>query len=130
MVGLSDLFWAYQNSGPAMLFLLAVGGAYAWKHDIQPRLKDLERTQEDRGDRVDDMELNARERTLLINDAHDRTDGLEDAVTRLRERLRGIEQRIAAEHGKTPPGFTEQNGLDGFRNDRGGESAQDPTPED
>lgn len=107
MVGLSDLFWAYQNSGPALLFILVSGATLVWKMDIQPRLKDLEQTQEERGDRWADQRLNSRERAMLLEDAHERADDIEVVMSQLKERVRGIEQAYAIEHGKAPgEGFT------------------------
>lgn len=106
MVG-ADFVWnLYQNSGPALQILLILGGGYIWKHDIEPRLKDLEQTQEDRRDRWDEQELNAQERTLLIDDAHGRLDEVDEAVERLKRRVRGIESSYAVDHEKAPNGWT------------------------
>jgi hypothetical protein len=122
MVGLSDAFWVYQNSGPALLVLIVLGGGYVWRHDIQPRLADLEQTQEQRGDRWEDHRLDARERTLLIDDAQERVDQVEDAVQRLQDRLRDIEQAYARDRGEAVPDrFTN---LEDFA--RGGGDGGDP----
>lgn len=100
MVGLDTVWFAYQNSGPFLLFVLLAGMAYVWRHDIQPRLQDLEATQEARGSRWQDHELNAQERALLLDDAHERIDGMEEAVDNLRDRLLDVQHRVAAEHGR------------------------------
>lgn len=119
MVGVSDLFWVYQNSGPALLFALAAGMLYVWRHDIHPRLHDLEETQEQRRDRWDEQELNAQERAILIDDAHTRVDDIEEVTERLKRRVRGIEHAYAAQTGETPSGYRPDDGGDGF--DSGGD---------
>jgi uncharacterized protein HemX len=100
MVGLGDIWFAYQNSGPLLLFVMIVGGALVYRRDIQPRLQNLEETQEQRASRWQDHELNAQERALLLDDAHERIDGVEEAVDRLRERLLEVQHAVAAEHGR------------------------------
>lgn len=114
MVGLSDLWWAYQNSGPLLLFIIAAGGAAVYHWSLRPRLDrmqarldDLESTQEQRGDRWADHELDARERALLLDEAHETIDQVEDAVERLKMRVRGLEQQFAIEHGEGPEAFEE-----------------------
>ena len=99
MVGLESLLWAYQNSGPALLVMLSFVAGYVYRHDILPRLQEVEQTQEERAERWEDQQLNAQERTLLLDDAHERVDDVEKAVQRLKKRVRGIEQALAAERG-------------------------------
>lgn len=120
MVGISDLIWAYQNSGPALLLAMLAGAGYVYRHDILPRLNSLERTQERRDDKWQDQELNAQERALLIDDAHSRADQLEETMQRLKERVRDIEQSYAVDHGTIPNGFTDDGGDSGFDPDRTG----------
>lgn len=100
MVGLDFVWSIYQNSGPALQIIVILGVAYVWKHDVQPRLDELEQTQENRGDRWQDQSLNSQERTMLIDDAHTRVDDIEDTVERLKTRLRAIEHAHAAAHGR------------------------------
>ena len=100
MFGLGDLFWVYQNSGPALLFILVVLVGYAWKHDVAPRLDAIEATQEDRGDELQERALSAQERDILLDNAHKRIDQAEQALHRLKARVRNIEQAVAAEHGR------------------------------
>jgi len=137
MVGLSDAIWIYQNSGPALLVILILGGGYVWKHEVQPRLNDLERTQEERGDRWEDHRVDARERILLIDDAHERVDQVEDAIQRLQDRLRDIEQAYARDHGEAVPDrFTDLDDFargDGEQQEdfvRGGGSSDQGDPAD
>lgn len=106
MVGLSDVFWVYQNSGPALLFVLLAGGAYVWRHDLQPRLQELEQVQEDRRDRWQDQELNAQERALLVDNAQERLDQVDQAIERLKRRVRSIEQNYAVDHGAVPEDYS------------------------
>lgn len=107
MVGLDFIWELYQNSGPALQIIIILGLAYVWKHDIQPRINDLETTQERRDDRWDDQELNAQERAMLIDNAHERVDDIEVITDRLKKRVRGIEQAYACEHGERPnPGIS------------------------
>lgn len=117
MVGVSDLFWLYQNSGPLLLFLLLAGGTYVWRHDLQPRLKALEETQEARADKWESQQLNAQERAILLDDAHDRTDQIEQAVQRLKRRVRGLEQEYAADAGRPPAGAPGGRGSGGSYHD-------------
>lgn len=120
MVGVSDLLWAYQQSGPALLLLLLAGAAYAWQHDIRPRLEQIEQQQEKRGDRWEQQQLNAQERALLIDDAQERVDQVENAITRLKTRVRDIEQEYAADHGRVPGDPDPEDGP--FRDEtRGGD---------
>lgn len=113
MVGLEFVWSLYQNSGPALQFVLILGVAYVWKHDIEPRLTDLEQTQENRSDRWSDQELNAQERAMLIDDAHERVDDIEAITSRLKTRVRGLEQAHAIEH---------ENDVNGdYRADGGGD---------
>jgi len=114
MVGLSDLFWVYQNSGPALLFGMIIGAAYLWKWEIHPWLEDLEQTQEKHADNWDEQSLNSQERTLLIDDTATRVDDVEDALTRLKQRVRDIEQNYAADHGEVV------NGIDQLDDPKGG----------
>lgn len=100
MVGLTDLWSLYQNSGPFLIFTLTLVVAYIWKFELQPRLDDLEDTQDQRGDKWQDQRLNAQERTMLIDDAHNRLDDVGQSVQRLKARLRSLEQTIAADRGQ------------------------------
>lgn len=102
MVGASDAFWLYQNSGPLLIFVLLSMMAYVWKFDLTPRLDALESTQEDRGDELQERALSAQERDILLDDAQSRIEQVEQAEQRLRKRLRAIEQAFAAEHGRDP----------------------------
>jgi len=109
MVGLADLFYVYQNSGPALLFGLIAGGTYIWKQDLQPRLRELETTQQSHGERWQEHALNAQERTLLLDDVTTRVEDVEDAQERLNARVREIEQKYAIEH--FDPGSSDQGGT-------------------
>lgn len=99
MAGVDDLFWLYQNADTAILLAVSLAAYIAWKRDIQPRLMALEDVQERRGEKWDDQKLSGQERDLLLDDAHDRIGRVEDAVARLRERLRRLENGVAAETG-------------------------------
>lgn len=100
MGGLADLAWSiYQNSGPALqlaLLALLMGG---WKYVVEPRLDDLEEVQATHTDRLDSRALDNRETEVLLADAQDRLDQAEEARASLRERLRQLERRYAADHG-------------------------------
>lgn len=106
------LFSLYQNSGPALQIIIILGGTYVWLHDLKPRLNEVEQTQEQRAERWDEQELNAQERTLLLDDAQGRLKQLEDAYDRLRNRLRALEQSHAAEHGERPDCGSKWDGGD------------------
>lgn len=112
MVGFDFLWTLYQNSGPALQAVIIIGGAYVWLHDIRPRLNEVEQTQEQRANRWEEAGLNSQETSLLLDDAHSRIDDQEDVVQRLKERVRGIEQAYAVDHGKAPNGFTRGGGGD------------------
>lgn len=99
MVGVDDLFWFYQNADTAILLALTVGAYIVWKRDVQPRLQELEQTQERRAERWADQNLSDQERDILLDDAHERIDGVDQAVGRLRDRLRRLETCVAAETG-------------------------------
>lgn len=103
MSGAFELFWRlYQNSPPAILALLFASFWYAWKHDINPRLRSLEQTQEQRGKKWDQRNLNAQEQTLIIDDNASRIDDVEAAVQRLRNRLSHLESGVASETDWSP----------------------------
>lgn len=95
MVGWSDLWTLYQASPPVLLFAIFVTMVGGWKYVVKPELDDLRDVQDDHADDIQDHNLNAQERDILLS-YHD------EAVTNLKARVRGLEQEFAAEHGYTP----------------------------
>lgn len=69
---------------------------------IQPRLSDVEDTQDNREDRLDDAKMTRQELTLLVDDNAEHVDQVDDAVTRLKKRVRALEQAFAVHHGHRP----------------------------
>lgn len=96
----------YQSSGPAFQFLnlaaLAYGYKAIWKAQVQPWLSDLQNQQDHHGEKLAERAINAGERDVLLEDAHQRLDQAEDARVSLRDRLTRLEQRYASDHEFNP----------------------------
>jgi len=96
MPGLVEIAWLiYTNSGPALNLVFIGMVVLGWKYEIQPRLDALEDTQEDHGDNLQDKRLDAHERDILLENAHDRLDNADEARTSLRGRLTRLENAVA-----------------------------------
>lgn len=103
MVGVEDLVFVYQNADTAILLGLSFGVYVVWKREVQPRLLNLEQTQEERKEKWAEQHLSGQERDILLDDAHGRIDAVEKAVSRLRARLQTLENGVAAETGFHEP---------------------------
>lgn len=98
MPGLVEIAWLiYTNSGPALNLVFIGMVVLGWKYEIQPRLDALEDTQDDHGDSLQERNLNATERDILLENAHDRLDNADEARTSLRQRLTRLENAVAHE---------------------------------
>lgn len=103
---LGDIVWAYQNASPALLAIIILGGRHIYYRDIQPRLDDLDQRTRAIDDRVDDHDITASERDVLLEHAHERVDDAESIIDRLRLRLTRLEAGFAAQHGHLPDDFS------------------------
>lgn len=100
MPALVDVAWAiYSNSGPAMQVITLVVVVLGYKYEIAPRLDALETKTSSHGDDLQEQELEAAERDIMLQNAHQRLDKAKDARDDLRQRLTRLEHQYAFDHG-------------------------------
>lgn len=102
MVGGADLLDLAKYLDPVTTVVVGAAILVYIRRVVQARLADVEDTQDDRENRLDDHELDSQEQALLIDDNAERVDQVEDAVQRLKTRVRRLEQNFAAEHNRPP----------------------------
>jgi hypothetical protein len=95
MPGLVDVAWfVYSNSGPALDLAFIGLVVLGYKFEIQPRLTDLEDVQDDHADDLQNKALNASERDVMLENAHERVDDAEDLAQQAEEARASLRARI------------------------------------
>lgn len=130
MVGISDLMALSRSLDPVTTIVVGAAILLYIRRVIEPRLSDVEQEVDDREDRMDDRDLSNKERDLLIDDNAEKVGQLDDAHSRLKKRVRRLEQAWAAEHGRNPGGNLPNERAADVDRDPGGYPDTDSTDGD
>jgi hypothetical protein len=109
MVGINDLVRLAEWLDPVATVLVGATILIYIRMVIQPRLKEVEANVKDRDNRLDDADLTTQEQNLLIDHNAERLNAAENAVERLKNRARRLEQAYAAEHNRPPRDMTRRD---------------------
>jgi len=109
MVGIADLVRLAEWLDPVATVLVGATILIYVRMVIQPRLTEVENSVKDRDSRLDDADLTTQEQNLLIDHNAERLNATENAVERLKNRARRLEQAYAAEHNRPPRDTTRRD---------------------